>query len=260
MSEINFALSGVVKDKDSYSDFEGPLSLILMLLSKNKIEIQDIRISDILDQYLVSISEMGLDLDSASDFVRMAAHLLFIKTKTILADDDEEVSELEILKESLLRLQNKDAYQAICEIVPQLKTASEYGINYFVKNPEPLPEGNKEYGYSHRPSELLEAMGGLFSRLNKTVDTESIRSAMPKRLVYSVKDKSRELLDKIRNGKLNLKVVYYECRSRSELVATFISVLELCSMGSIRAIRQDDDYSLEFCGGNIEEILEKIEE
>ena len=260
MPEMNFALSGVVKDKDSISDFEGPLSLILMLLSKNKIAIQDIRVADILDQYLASISELGLDLDSASDFVRMAAHLLYIKTKTILADDDEEVSELEILKESLIRLQNKDAYQAICEVVPQLKAASEYGIQYYVKNPEPLPAESREYRYTHQPSELLEALSGIYSRLNKTVDTESIRSAMPRKPVYSVREKSRELLGRVRQGKLSLGSIYSECRSKSELVATFVSVLELCSMGSIRALRENDDYCLEFCGGNIEEILEKIEE
>lgn len=260
MSELNFALAGVVKDKDNYSDFEGPLSLILMLLSKNKIEIQDIRIAEILDQYLDYISKMGLDLDSASDFVRMAAHLLYIKTKTILADEDEEVSELEVLKESLIRLQNKDAYQAICAVVPELKAASEYGINYYVKNPEPLPESSREYRYSHRPSQLLEAISNVYSRLNRSVDPSELRSAMPHKLVYSVKDKSRELLSRIKKGSLKLNGIYSECTSRSELVATFVSILELCSMGSIFAKREGDDYSLVFCGGNIEEILEKIEE
>ena len=260
MPEMNFALSGVVKEKDSLSDFEGPLSLILSLLSKNKIEIQDIRISDILDQYLASIAELGLDLDSASDFVRMASHLLYIKTKTILADDDEEVSELEILKESLMRLQNKDVYQAICEVVPHLREASEFGFNYYVKNPEPLPEESWEYRYNHHPSELLEALSGLYSRLNKTVDTGVIRSAMPKREVYSVKVKSRELLLRISKGRVKLSRIYSDCSSRSELVATFVSVLELLSMGSIRTRRRGEDYLLEFCGGNIEEILEKIEE
>ena len=54
--------------------------------------------------------------------------------------------------------------------------------------------------------------------------------------------------------------LYSECRSRSEVVATFMSVLELCSMGSIHISRIDQDYSLEFTGGDVDEIIEKIVE
>ena len=82
-------------------DFEGPLNLILMLLSKNKIEIRDIKISDILDQYLDYLAQMeSMDLEIASEFIQMASHLLYIKTKTLLSTEDE-VSELEMLIASL---------------------------------------------------------------------------------------------------------------------------------------------------------------
>ena len=63
MENPNFYLEGVIHDKSEIQDFEGPLSLILMLLSKNKIEIRDIVISDILDQYLAYLDEMqSMDL------------------------------------------------------------------------------------------------------------------------------------------------------------------------------------------------------
>ena len=58
MENPNFFLEGIVKEKNELQDFEGPLSLILMLLSKNKIEIRDIRISEILDQYLDYLDKM----------------------------------------------------------------------------------------------------------------------------------------------------------------------------------------------------------
>ena len=78
-------------------DFEGPLSLILMLLQKNKIEIRALSVSDILDQYLEYLDRMqSLDLEIASEFVQMAAHLLYLKTRTLLTTE-EEVSELELL-------------------------------------------------------------------------------------------------------------------------------------------------------------------
>ena len=98
MENPNFYLEGVVHDKDEMQDFEGPLSLILQLLSKNKIEIRDISISDILDQYLAWLqAAQSMDLEIASEFVQMASQLLYIKTRTLLASDEEEVSELELL-------------------------------------------------------------------------------------------------------------------------------------------------------------------
>ena len=109
MENPSFFLEGVVKEKNELQDFEGPLSLILMLLSKNKIEIRDIKISEILDQYLEYLAQMqSMDLEIASEFVQMASHLLYIKTKTLLTSDDEEVSELEVLMASLEQLKCKD--------------------------------------------------------------------------------------------------------------------------------------------------------
>ena len=72
MENPSFFLEGVVKEKNELQDFEGPLSLILMLLSKNKIEIRDIKISEILDQYLEYLAQMqSMDLEIASEFVQI---------------------------------------------------------------------------------------------------------------------------------------------------------------------------------------------
>ena len=140
MDNPNFYLEGVIKSKDDMQDFEGPLSLILMLLSKNKIEIRDISISQILDQYLEYLEQMqSMDLEIASEFVQMASHLLYIKTKTLLSGD-EEVSELEVLMASLEQLKAKDIYGEIQKIVPELKKASDTGLLYMTKLPEPLPK------------------------------------------------------------------------------------------------------------------------
>ena len=145
MENPNFYLEGVIRDKTEMQDFEGPLSLILMLLSKNKIEIRDIVISDILDQYLAYLDEMqSMDLEIASEFVQMAAHLLYIKTRMLLTQE-EEVSELELLLQSLEQLKAKDSFAAIQQVTPDLKKASELGMLYYTKLPEPLPKGSRAY-------------------------------------------------------------------------------------------------------------------
>ncbi len=259
MENPNFYLEGVIHDKDEMQDFEGPLSLILQLLSKNKIEIRDISISEILDQYLAWLDEMqSMDLEIASEFVQMAAHLLYIKTRTLLAGD-EEVSELELLMSSLEQLKARDVFASVQKIVPELKKASERGLLYGVKPPEPLPKTSKEYEYRHEPVDLLRAMYRIYSRGGKPSPPDMLEK-VPRRIVYSVRDKSLQILNRLREGTVTLAQLYRECGSRSEIVATFVSVLELCSIGSVHIEQSEDSYTIRFIGGNVDEIMEKIVE
>lgn len=261
MENPSFFLEGVVHGKNELQDFEGPLSLILMLLQKNKIEIRDIKISDILDQYLAYLDEMQrMDLEIASEFVQMASHLLYIKTKTLLSGDEQEVSELENLIASLEQLKSKDVYEAVRAVTPDLKRASEWGILYYSKLPEPLPKEGREYAYRHEPADLLKALLRVYSRGVRVPEPELLSAGIPRRITYSVRDKSRQILDLLRRRRRSLRSLYQSCVSRSEVVATFLSILELCSMGSIKLQRADDDYMVSFCGGSVEEIVERIEE
>ena len=261
MDNPNFHLEGIIKEKGEPGDFEGPLGLILMLLSKNKIEIRDIRISDILDQYMDYLERMeSMDLEIASEFIQMAAHLLYIKTKTLLTNDEEEVSELELLMASLEQLKAKDALSSIQAVLPELKDYTSKGLLYFSKRPEPLRPASREYEYRHKPEDLLGALYSVFSRGVRASDSEQLDSAIPRRIIYSIRDKSRQILDMLRLGSINLKELYFACKTRSEIVAAFMSVLELCSMGNIEIEKNENDYSLRFTGGDVDEIIEKIEE
>ena len=242
-------------------DFEGPLSLILMLLSKKKIEIRDLKIADILDQYLDYLARMqSMDLEIASEFVQMASHLLYIKTKTLLTADEEEPSELELLMQSLEQLRARDTLAAIGKLAPELKKAAELGMRCYVKLPEPLPREAGEYAYRHEPVDLLRALAHVYARGGKTTDTREVIRSVPGKITYSVRDKSRELIERLKKGKATMRELYEACSSRSEVVATFISVLELCSIGSLRLRRRGKGYSVEFVGGSVDEILEKIVE
>ena len=261
MENPNFHLEGIIHEKDELQDFEGPLSLILLLLQKNKIEIRDLQISEILDQYLAWMEEMqSMDLEIASEFVQMASHLLYIKTRTLLSTE-EEVSELEVLMESLEQLKARDNLGAVRQVLPALKEASDRGLLYFAKLPEPVPKSAKEYEYRHEPVDLLKALRTAFTRgLLLPEEEESLSSAIPRRIVYSVRSKSRELLERLRQGPALLEELYRGCASRSEIVATFLSVLELCSMGSVHIDREESGYRLSYVGGETDELLEKIEE
>jgi len=264
--EPTFYLEGVIRSKEDMEDFEGPLTLILMLLSKNKIEIRDIPVSEILDQYLAYLAEMeAMDLEIASEFVQMASHLLYIKTKMLLTSEEEEVSELELLIASLEQLKARDVYSALTKTTPLLLKASEYGALYHTRQQEQLP-GMKIYRYQHEGWELLKSLSDVLQR-GRTVEdsmteeeaTERKNRLLPKRIVYNVKDKSREILLRLRaTERLSMREFYMESRSRSEVVATFISILELCSLGHVELKRDGEEIFASFVGGDVETILEKI--
>ncbi len=253
-----FFLEGIVRDKSDMVDFEGPLSLILLLLSKNKIEIRDIPIADILDQYLAYLQEMErLDLEIASEFVQMASYLLYIKTRMLLAEE-KEITELEQLIASLEQLKAKDTYTALKSVTPLLDAAARTGLQYVSRLPEPLPKQRGEYRYQIGQEDLLRALLAVFSRGGAGA-VEPPEFHAPRRITFSVREKSRDLIDLLRaEGDLSLSALYARCHSRSEVVATFLSVLELCSMGNLLLSEQDGEYIASFTGGDTTEIVESI--
>ena len=264
MENPNYHLQGIVREKDSLQDFEGPLSLILMLLQKNKIEIRDLKVSDILDQYLDYLVRMEeMDLDIASEFVQMASHLLYLKTRELLTAE-EEVSELELLMESLEQLQARERFHALTEVIPDLKKASETGLLFFSKLPEPLKQPNTDYPYRHEPVDLLKAMLALWNRGDRSrPEMEAhLFAAVPPRITYSIRDKGREIISRLRQGPVLMTDLYAQCRSASELVATFVAVLELCRSGNLELKREDDRLRMQYVGAEqeIETILESFEE
>ena len=126
-----YHLEGVVKAKtEDMEDFVGPLDLILHLLSKNKMEIKDIQISLILDQYLVWMQKRKeMDLEVASEFVTMASHLVYLKTRMLLSLEDEEAkSEMDALIQSLEERRRHESYAKVRQATKKLKTMEKSKI------------------------------------------------------------------------------------------------------------------------------------
>lgn len=250
MSDPVFRLSGIVHTHGELEDFEGPMSLILQLLSKNKIEIRDIRISDLLDQYLAYLHEMEkMDLEVASEFVAMASHLTYIKSRMLLAPEGEEISELEELMQGLEKLQRKDDYSRIKAVTSFFAGMYTKGAGYIVKPPEPLPV-RKEYPYQHEAAQLLALMQEIMTR-EELQEQISARLAQhyPKKMTYPVETKAKEIQSKLLEyGSVSLAGLFYACRSRSEMIAVFISVLEMCKSGMLLISGEGEDTTLSRSG------------
>ena len=254
-----YHLEGVVKAKEqNMEDFVGPLDLILHLLSKNKMEIQDIQISLILDQYLAWMDRRReLDLEVASEFVTMAAQLVYIKTRMLLSIHDEEaMSEMEQLIATLEAHQRGENYLKIKEVVPQLDSRYTYGRDFLTKEPEPL-QPNREYRYVHPREDLKKAMLAVLARSdNKLPPPVSAFQGIVGREPYPVAEKAMEILNRLlRLGVTRFRSLFQGSRSRSEVVATFLAVLELCRAHRLRLAGTAEDCTVTSTGtGAPEEI------
>lgn len=260
MENMTYRLEGVLKSSSDDRDFEGPLNLILVLLSKNKIEIRDIQISLILDQYLEQIEKMqSMDLEVAAEFIQMASHLLYLKTRTLLAAEDEEISELDALIASLEQLKSRDAYAGIKQVTGEFDRKTRVGLQYFSRQPEPLPR--QQYQYRHEPYELLSAFADMLARGGQSPETVEPLQIVPKKIVYAVRTKSREILSVLQEcGTLSLQALFAETASRSELVATFLSVLELCAVGGLTITSSETGFSVALAeGADTQQLLEAME-
>ena len=238
MAEPRYRLEGIVRTRsEEMEDFEGPLDVIFLLLSKNKIEIQDVSITAILEQYLAYLEEMKrLDMEIASEFISMASHLMLIKTKMLLsaAEQQEAEEELDVLRQSLIERQRKEAMEGIRQAITILEPRNEIGRCMFVKDPEPLRK-DQSYRYKHDPSDLLKALDTIAERSARqlpppTVNFMGIVGKEP----YPVTRKAGEVMRQLLlRGMEKLKNLFKGNRSRSEIVATFLAILELCKTNSV---------------------------
>ena len=173
-----YHLEGVVKARaeEELGDFTGPLDLILHLLSKNRMEIKDIQISLILDQYLQWMSQRKeLDLEVASEFVTMASHLVYIQTRMLLSIHDEEaLSEMEQLIASLEAHQRHENYLKVKVVTRELSDRYAVGRDYITKVPEHLPV-SRTYRYVHPKEDLQRAMQAVLSRTDHKLPPADVR-------------------------------------------------------------------------------------
>ncbi|MEA4966274.1 MAG: segregation/condensation protein A [Oscillospiraceae bacterium] len=238
MEEPRYHLEGVVRSKaETLEDFNGSLDVILLLLSKNKIEIQDISISSILEQYLAYLDERErLDMEIASEFIAMASYLMLIKTKMLLSisEQQEAMSEMELLIRSLEERQRKEARDQIGFAVSFLAGRNELGVCCLPKQPEPVKR-DQTYRYQHDRQDLLDALTLLAERSERLLPPpvssfQGIVGAEP----YPVTKKAAEILKRLLlGGVTRLRQLFQGNRSRSEVVATFLALLELCRQSSI---------------------------
>lgn len=210
--------------------FEGPLDLLLALIAKNKVNIYDIPIALILEQYMEYIHQMDLfNLEVASEFIVMAAQLMVIKSRLLLpkAEEAEEDPRRELVD---LLLEYKRAKQT-AEVLHGLEFT--YG-GRFEKPPCELPAepAEKEYKLTHALSVLTDAYRRVYERSMERMEAERnvgrLDTLLRTTRHVSVNEKILHVMKKLaRAGHCEFSGLFEHAESRNEIVATFLAVLEL---------------------------------
>lgn len=246
MNEINFKLSGLTVTGEDSERFEGPLTLILMLLSKNKIEIQNIEISEICKQYLQHLENQAREgLEIKSEFVQMASYLVYLKSKSLLVNE-EGISELEDLIATLEKQKNKIMLEEIQTKLDFFEKRSEVGRQIYTREAEADPKANSIENLRADKNDLFFSIFRLISeRPDPLSFREEKNKIAPARIVYGVNQKITEIIRLFKGGEeLLLNDIYNGVRSVSEAVATFLAVLELSTEGRLKLYVKGDELYL----------------
>lgn len=225
-------------------DFDGPLDLLLTLIGKAQIDIRDIFVSEITDQYLEIVRNApDLDMDEASDFLLMAATLLEIKSRAMLPKppktDDETDPETELIR----RLEE---YRRFRETAESMKDFEDAAKRVFTKLPEEYPLPPQEIELTGLTLEgLQEAFLRIWQRKPQLDDDPERNHYAPRNIrrdIHTVQDCMLNLIHRIKKQKrIRFDDVFSEVPTREEVVTYFLAVLELLKLGQMHA-RQEDVY------------------
>ncbi len=231
-----------MEERDDYNikleAFEGPLDLLLHLIRKNEVDIFDIPVTLITDQYLGYIDMMkALNINVAGDFLVMAATLIHIKSRMLLPEkneDGEEEDPRDELTRPLLE------YLQFKELAGDLAEREMLERDVFQRKPD------KDYSADFEPEEqqievnLFQLMDA-FKRILENVIPDAELTFRPEN--YSINDKMSLILDELKvKESLYFKTLFKEDRTLAEFVITFLAVLELVHMGLIK-VYQPSVYS-----------------
>ena len=224
--------------------FEGPLDLLLHLISKHKIDINDIPIFELVEQYTEYVRQMQEeDMEIASEFLEMAARLVYIKSVSLLPVHEEaEQLKMELAGELL-------EYQECKLIAQQLSTQTD-GFDYFSREPQDF-EPDKTYRRLHEPMDILKAyISAIGKGKRKLPPPVEAFSGIIAHKIVSVSSRINHIVHSLlRGSKKRFSEFFRKAESRSELVATFLAMLELAKSKRIYISGEGEDTEVELMNG-----------
>ncbi len=218
------------------NDFEGPLDLLLHLIKTSKMNIYDISIVDITEQYINFINKMEeMNLDIASEYLVMASELIEIKSKMLLpkTEEDEEEDPREDLVNRLIEFQK---YKDMIESFKELESSRK---EIFTRDP---------INYNELSDSLIENDGeitleDLVNALNKFLSRKELEKPITTKITkkeLSVSDRTKDIRRLLKNKKRISFFELFEIKTREYVVVTFLSILEMAKLGEINIVQENN--------------------
>lgn len=224
--------------------FEGPLDLLLNLIAKNKLNIYDIPIAELLEQYMAQIHEMqAADMDVASEFLEMTARLVHIKSVSLLPKKEEEAALKQELTGQLLE------YQQCKEAAMRLR--ERFSLDGIVRAQADIP-ADLTYKRHHKPQELLSAYLSMLGK-KKPPEPQKPEDTISKLITRRVVSVASQIVFVLRSlwkkRHVSLKELFRGKNDPSERVAAFLAVLELVKDKRLRVDGDGEDCEIKLTNG-----------
>lgn len=220
-------------------NFEGPLDLLCYLIDKNKMNIYDVKLTEITEQYIEYLNAMEeINLEIASEFIVMASTLLYLKSKNLLPKQEEE--EEEITEEELIR--RIIEYKKFKEISKTLKENYKIYSNRFYKGQEEIKLPKQKLEKDYEPNKIPEIYGLLVER-NKVKINQNAKNIEKIALVdkYTVAEKVKEMykiLVKQKRFVFN-KLFSTKKNDKQEVVTAFSGLLEMSRRNKVETSQEE---------------------
>ena len=226
----------------SLKQFDGPLDLLLTLISSAKLDIQDIFVSEITEQYLESMKLVDeLDMDSASEFLQMAATLLEIKSRAMLPKPPKPESEDELSPEEAL-IKQLTEYKQFKEASERMHELEEEARALMTKMPEeyPLPPPNIEIT-GLTLDKLVRAFERVLARAEAAERADAMAGREIRRDQFTVSGCMTRIARRLRSGRFAFSELFDAEMNRAEVITMFMALLEMAKLNRLH-IEQEAAY------------------
>ena len=225
-------------------NFSGPMDLLLHLIKQSKMDIMNIKLEIIIDEYLDYINKMSeMNLDIASSYLVMASELLEIKSKMLLPKEEDEEEEEDpkerLINRLILYQQYKDQIESFKELENERNT-------YYTKIPSSLDEYQADEKKAQISNVTLDDLVKAFEEFLNRVDLEKPISTKVTKKELSVEERIVNIKSKFKKQKRIDFFDLFEVKSKEYVVVTFLAILEMAKNREL-VIYQEDNFSNIVC-------------
>ena len=220
-------------------NFQGPLDLLCYLIDKNKMNIYDVNLTEITDQYIEYLNAMEeMNLEIASEFIVMASTLLYLKSKKLLPkqeEEEEEITEEELIKRII-------EYKKFKEISKVFKENYLIYSNRFFKGQEEIKLPKQKLEKNYEPEKIPEIYANLIERNNEKIN-QNAKNIEKIAIIdkYTVAEKVREMYKILKNQKKFVfnKLFTIKKHDKQEVVTAFSGLLEMSRRNKVETSQEE---------------------